>query len=115
MVNKPDYIQYIEIHEGVFSVMKFHLFDSSILKYFDEKSFNRVYEVSKVASTGRASWDEVIFETNQQFYLHLFNNHGDQDQQKYWLHIYYKAEKRNELLFFTTQILKPFKDGSNNN
>lgn len=114
MVNKPDYIQYIEIHEGVFSVMKFHLFDSSILKYFDEKSFNRVYEVSKVASTGRASWDEVIFETNQQFYLHLFN-YGDQDQQKYWLHIYYKAEKRNELLFFTTQILKPFKDGSNNN
>lgn len=112
MVNKPDYIQFIEVQDGVFSVMKFHKFGQEIIKYLDDKNFTRVYEVSIVSKVGKAKWSEVIFKTKQDFYLHLVN---DTDDEEYSLNIYYKADKRNELLFLTSQILKPFKDGIINN
>jgi len=112
MVTKPDYLQFLELQEGVFSVMKFHTFDKEILKYLDEKNFKRVFEESTVSKTGKASWYEVIFETNQQFYIHLKLSERVEEE-SYWMHIYYKPEKRNELLFFTTQILKPFREKTN--
>jgi hypothetical protein len=37
-----------------------------------------------------------------------------EDDEQYWLNIYYKPDRRNELIFFTTQVLKPIKDGTNN-
>ena len=114
MVNKPDYIINSEKTEGIYSVMVFHLFDPSIIKYLDEKNYQRVYEEGRVKNSGKAKWIEIIFKTQQPFYLHIINNMEEDDEQ-YWLNIYYKAENRKELLFFTTQILKPFKDGTNNN
>jgi len=113
MVNKPDYIQFIELQEGVFSYMKFHQFDKSILKYLDDKSFERVFEVGIVSKSGKARWSEVIYKTKQSFFLHLESN--NEDDESYWLTIYYKPEKKNELLLFTNQMLKPFKEGDINN
>lgn len=113
MVNKPDYIQFIEIQEGVFSVMKFPTFDLNVLKYFDEKKYERVYEVGVVSKTGKAKWNEVIFKTKQEFFLHFACD--NEEQEEYKLNIYYKADKRNELIFFTTQVLKPFRDGTTDN
>ena len=109
---KPEYIQYLELQEGVFSLMKFHTFESAILKYFDDKKYDRVFEYGVVSSNGKAKWEEVIFKTKQEFYL-SFKSMGLGDE--YLLDIYYKPEKRNELLFFTNQLLKPFKDGTTNN
>lgn len=106
MVNKPDYIQFIELQEGVFSIMKFPTFEIGIIKYLDEKTFDRVYEVSTVNKSGKAKWEEVIYKTKQEFYLHLYK--VDYAEENYWMNIYYKPEKRNELLFFTTQVIKPF-------
>lgn len=108
---KPEFIQYLELQEGVFSVMKFHRFDKNILKYFDEKKYDRVFEIGVVNLTGKARWDEVIYKTKQEFYLGFKST---DDGEFYILDIYYKPEKRNELLFFTNQILKPFKDGTIN-
>ena len=113
MVSKPGYIIDLENKEGVFSIMRFHKFDSFVIKYLDDKKTLRVFEEGYVKSSGKAKWVEVIFKTAQPFYLHFINDNEDDEQ--YWLNIYYKAENRNELLFFTTQVLKPIKDGTTNN
>ena len=113
MVTKPDYIQFIELQDGVFSVMKFHQFDASIIKYLDGKSFDRVFEIGIVNKSGKARWAEVIYKTKQSFYFHLISN--NEEEESFWLNIYYKPENRSELLLLTTQILKPFKDGAIDN
>lgn len=109
---KPDFIQFTELQEGVFSIMKFHRFEKGIIKYFDDKKYDRVYEFGVVNSNGKARWEEVIYKTKQDFYL---NFKSSEDGEEYLLDIYYKPEKRNELLFFTNQLLKPFKDGAIDN
>lgn len=108
---KPDFIQFIELQEGVFSVMKFHRFDIDVVKYFDDKQLQRVYELGFVPITGKAKWEEVIFKSKQEFYLHFKLT----EENDYKLDIYYKPEKRNELLFFTSRLLKPYIDGTTNN
>lgn len=113
MVNKPDYIINVEKQEGILSIMKFHSFDEYALKFLDEKKYERVFEEGSVKTSGKAKWNEIIYKTTQSFFLHFFSNSEDDEQ--YWLNIYYKPEKRNELIFFTTQILKPIKDGATNN
>lgn len=110
-MTKPDYIQFIELQEGVFSIMKFHRFDKDIVKYFDDKQYPRVYEVGLVSKTGKARWDELIFKTKQEFYFHFKSS---DENEEYLLDIYYKPDKRNELLFFTSRVLKPFIDGTVN-
>lgn len=112
-INKPDYIQFIEVQENVFSVMKFHDFDKEIIDYLDKKAFDRVYEVGVVSKSGKAKWSEVIYKTKQNFFIHLTSI--DEDKESFSLTIYYKSEQRGELLIFTTKILKPFKDGANHN
>lgn len=113
MVNKPDFIIDLESKDGVFSIMRFHMFDVFALKYLDEKKYERVYEEGSVKTSGKAKWNEVIYKTAQPFYLHFSNDTEDDEQ--YWLNIYYKPDRRSELIFFTTQVLKPIKDGTNNN
>jgi hypothetical protein len=108
---KPEYIQYIELKDGVFSIMKFHKFNNGIVKYLDEK-FTRVFESGVVHKNGRAKWDEVIYQTKQDFFIHL--KMMDDEYEEYLLDIYYSADKRNELLFLTSKLLKPFIDGTNN-
>ena len=110
MIEKPDYIQFIELQDGVFSVMKFHQFDKEIIKYLDSKSFERVFEIGIVNRTGKARWAQVIYKTKQSFYFHLKSNNAEEEE-NFYLNIYYKPDQRNELLILTTQILKPFKDG----
>jgi hypothetical protein len=112
MVKKPDYILDVEKNDGVLSIMRFHMFDGFALKYLDEKKYERVFEEGSVKSSGKAKWLEVIYKTAQPFYLHFMNDTEDDEQ--YCLNIYYKPDRRNELIFFTTQVLKPIKDGTNN-
>lgn len=113
MVNKPDYIVNVEKEEGILSIMRFHMFDGYALKFLDEKKYERVFEEGTVKTSGKAKWSEVIYKTTQSFFLHFLMD--DEDDEQYWLNIYYKPEKRNELIFFTTQVLKPIKDGTINN
>ena len=110
-MNKNSYIIRLEQTEGVFSVMKFHKFQNNLIKFLDDKKMQRVYEVGNVPANGKASWEQVIFETKQKFYLDV--NYFKTDEE-YGLTIYYKPEQFQELIYFTTQLLKPFKDATNN-
>ena len=73
-------------------------------------STNMFQELSKLIEE-RLHVKEVIFKTKQEFYLEFKIS---EDEEEYLLDIYYKPDKRNELLFFTNQVLKPFKDGTVN-
>lgn len=112
MTKKNSYIEKLEQVDGVFSIMKFHKFQNNLIKYLDEKNFQRVYEVSIVPFNGKATWEEVVYETKQKFYLDVLYSNSDDD---YSLTIYYRPEGFQELIYLTTQLLKPFKDGTNNN
>lgn len=111
-MTKPDYIQFLELNNGVFSLMQFHKFRGEIVGYLDDK-FERVYEFGVVPKKGIAKWKEVIYQTKQNFYMHL--KASENDEEDYFLDIYYMADKRNELLYVTTQLLKPFINGTVNN
>lgn len=108
--NKPEFIRKIEEREGVFSLLDFHNYDKNLFKYLDEKKLTRVFEKGVVSNKGNAKWEEVIFKTNQNFYFHvsLYILNGEEE---FGLTIYYKPEQFKELIFLTTQLLKPFKDG----
>jgi len=110
-MGKPEYIKKIEENEGIFSEMDFHRYTSNLIKYLDDKKLTRVYERGLVSSSGKASWAEVIFQSKQKFYL-LVECIQVNKEDEYSLTIYYKPEQFQELLFFTTQLLKPFKDGT---
>lgn len=112
-MNKPNFIEYLELQEGVFSKMTFPKFKNEIIAYFDDKKITRVFELGIVNGKGKARWDEIIYKTQHGFYLYFCSNR--EESEEYYLDIYYKPEKRQELLFFTTNILKPFKDGTINN
>lgn len=113
-LGKSDFINQLELKEGVFSLLDFHRYQDNLIKYLDEKKLKRVYEKGVVSNRGKAKWEEVIFETAQKFYFQVntINVNGDDE---YGLTIYYKPEQFNELIFLTTQLLKPFKDGAINN
>jgi hypothetical protein len=111
-MEKPNYIEYLELQEGILSKMTFPKFSNEIIKYFDDKKIMRVFESGIVNGKGKARWDEVIYKTKHGFYIYFKSNR--EDSEEYFLDIYYKPETRAELLFFTTNILKPFKDGTIN-
>lgn len=113
-LGKPEYIKQLEDREGIFSLLDFHRYSDNLIKYLDEKKLKRVFEKGVVSNKGKAKWEEVIFETAQKFYFQV-NTINVNGEDEYGLTIYYKPEQFKELIFLTTQILKPFKDGTNNN
>lgn len=95
------------------SIMTFHSFRSDIFKFFDEKKIERVYEKSHIHLDGNAVWSELIYKTNQPFYLFLENK---SDDSPLWnLIIFYKPNQFDELIFFIRQVLKQLRDESINN
>lgn len=112
-LTKPEYIKKLEDNEGIFSILDFHRYSDNLIKYLDIKKLKRVYERGVVSNRGKAKWEEVIFETAQKFYFQV-NTINVNGEDEYGLTIYYKPEQFNELIFLTTQILKPFKDGTTN-
>lgn len=113
-LGKPEYITQIEEKEGIFSLLDFHRYSDNLMKYLDEKKLKRVYEKGVVSNKGKAKWEEVIFETAQKFYFQV-NTINVNGEDEYGLTIYYKPEQFKELIFLTTQLLKPFKDGTDYN
>jgi hypothetical protein len=113
-LGKPEFISQLEIKEGVFSLLDFHRYQDNLIKYLDEKKLKRVFEKGVVSNRGKAKWEEVIFETAQKFYFQV-NTINVNGEDEFGLTIYYKPEQFNELIFLTTQLLKPFKDGTDNN
>lgn len=114
MVGKAEYIIQLERENGVFSLLDFHRYSDNLIKYLEEKNLKVVFQKGVVSNKGKAKWEEVIFETAQKFYFQV-NTINVNGEDEYGLTIYYKPEQFKELIFLTTQLLKPFKDGTVNN
>lgn len=106
----PKYIKRLNKNGDFMSVMTFHHFRTDIFKYFDEKKLERVYEKSHIHLDGDAIWSELIYKTNQSFYLFLENK---SDDSPIWnLTIFYKPNQFDELVFFIRQVLRQLRDES---
>jgi hypothetical protein len=114
-MNKPEYIHNLELKSGVFSVMDCHELKGEFLKYLNEKKLSRVYEKGLMNESGLVKFEEVIFKSQQNFYLFVQIRVIPQSDTISKLTIYYKSEQSNELILFTSQLLKQYKNATTNN
>lgn len=112
---KPEYIQNLESKEGIFSIMVCHELKGDLLKYLSEKKLTRVYEKASIKDGGYIVFEEVIFKSQQNFYLCLKLKTIPQSDTFSYLTIYYKVEQYNELYMFLIQLLKQYKNATTNN
>ena len=112
---KPEYIQNLESKENIFSVMVCHTLKGEFLKYLNEKKLTRVYEKSSMNESGFLNFQEVIFKSQQNFYLFVEIKTIPQSDTISNLTIYYKVEQYNELFLFLSQLLKQYKNATTNN
>jgi hypothetical protein len=114
-MEKPEYIQNLESKDGIFSVMVCHTLKGDFLKYLNEKKLSRVYEKSSMNEGGFLNFEEVIFKSQQNFYLFVGIRKIPQSETIFNLTIYYKVEQYNELFLFLSQLLKQYKNATINN
>ena len=112
---KPEYIQNLESKENIFSVMVCHTLKGEFLKYLNDKKLTRVYEKSSMNESGFLTFQEVIFKSQQNFYLFVEIKTIPQSDTISNLTIYYKVEQYNELFLFLSQLLKQYKNATTNN
>ena len=114
-MDKPEYIQNLESKDGVFSVMVSHELKGEFLKYLNGKKLSRVYEKGLMNESNLVNFEEVIFKSQQNFYLFVQIRVIPQSDTISKLTIYYKSEQYNELFLFTSQLLKQYKNATTNN
>ena len=112
---KPEYIQNLESKENIFSVMVCHTLKGEFLKYLNEKKLTRVYEKSSMNESGFLNFQEVIFKSQQNFYLFVQIRVIPQSDTISNLTIYYNVEQYTELYMFLSQLLKQYKNATTNN
>ena len=114
-MDKPEYIQNLESKDGIFSVMVCHELKGEFLKYLNGKKLSRVYEKGLMNESNLVNFEEVIFKSQQNFYLVVqirLIPHSDTISK---LTIYYKTEQYSELYLFLSQLLKQYKNATTNN
>ena len=109
---KPEYIQNLEAKEDILSKMDCHPINGEFLKFLGEKKFTRVYETSSIDSQGLIRFNEVIFKSQQGFYLYVEKKTQISAEPKFNLTIYYKIEQYTELFMFLLQLLKQYKNAT---
>jgi hypothetical protein len=109
---KPEYIQNLESKEDIFSVMVGPTIKGEFLQYLSEKKITRVYEKSSMNESGLIRFEEVIFKSQQNFFLFLEIKTIPQSDTISNLTIYYKVEQYNELFLFLSQLLKQYKNAT---
>ena len=111
-MNKPEYIQNLESKDGIFSVMVCHELKGEFLKYLNGKKLSRVYEKGLMNESNLVKFEEVIFKSQQNFYLFVEIRVIPQTDTISNLTIYYKTEQYNELYLFSSQLLKQYKNAT---
>lgn len=108
-MDKPRFILELEKNKNVFSSLNVGLQPTGF-KDFIGKKLEIVYEETHLNDNFEIGWDNIIYKTAQPFYIYLsFNENG-------WnIVIYYKPNQFNELKLFLIQLLKQFKNATNNN
>jgi hypothetical protein len=114
-MNKPEYIQNLESKEDVFSVMVGPILKGEFLKFLNDKKLTRVYEKSSMNESGIVKFEEVIFKSQQNFYLFIEIRVNPNVDTNFNLTIYYKTGQYNELYLFLSQLLKQYKNATTNN
>ena len=107
-MKKPYYIQNLESKDNFFSVMVGPEFKGDFLKFLNEKKLTRVYEKSSMNESGLVKFDEVIFKSQQNFYLFVEIRVIPQSDTISNLTIYYNVEQYTELYMFLSQLLKQY-------
>jgi hypothetical protein len=87
-------------------------FKGDFLKFLNEKKLTRVYEKSSMNESGLVKFDEVIFKSQQNFYLFVENRVIPQSDTISNLTIYYNVEQYTELYMFLSQLLKQYKNAT---
>jgi hypothetical protein len=114
-MEKPEYIQNLESKDNFFSVMVCYELKGEFLKFLHERKLTRVYEKSSMTEMGFTKFEEVIFKSQQNFYLHVKIRVIPQSDTISKLTIYYNVEQYNELYLFLSQLLKQYKNETTNN
>ena len=109
---KPEYIQNLESKDGIFSVMVCHELKGEFLKYLNGKKLSRVHEKGLMNESNIVNFEEVIFKSQQNFYLFVEIRVIPQTDTISNLTIYYKTEQYNELYLFSSQLLKQYKNAT---
>jgi hypothetical protein len=87
-------------------------FKGDFLKFLNEKKLTRVYEKSSMNESGLVKFDEVIFKSQQNFYLFVEIRVIPQSDTISNLTIYYNVEQYTELYMFLSQLLKQYKNAT---
>jgi hypothetical protein len=111
-MNKPEYIQNLESKDGIFSVMVSHELKGEFLKYLNGKKLSRVYEKGLMNESNLVNFEEVIFKSQQNFYLFVQIRVIPQSDTISKLTIYYNVEQYTELYMFLSQLLKQYKNAT---
>jgi len=114
-MKKPEYIQNLESKEDVFSVMVGPILKGEFLKFLNDKKLTRVYEKSSMNESGIVKFEEVIFKSQQNFYLCIEIKVNPNVDTNFNLTIYYKTGQYSELYLFLSQLLKQYKNATTNN
>jgi hypothetical protein len=114
-MNKPYYIQNLESKEGALSEVVCHQLEGEFFKFLNKKKLMTVYEKVSSNKEGLIKHEEVIFRSQQGFYLCIENKTQISAEPKFNLTIYYKVEQNTELFMFLSQLLKQFKNDTTTN
>jgi hypothetical protein len=106
----PKYIEKFEEKNGVLSIMKIDQVKIGVIEFLDKKTL-RVWENGSLVVSGKIVWEEVIYKTNQAFFMYVRKSTVD----NFILTIYYKSEQLNELKIFINQINKQLRNGAIDN
>lgn len=103
----PKYIEKVEDKNGTLSIMRMDLVKDGVIDFLDKK-ISRVWENGLFDSSGKIIWEEVIYKTNQGFFMYVKKNF----EGNFNLTIYYKSEQLNELKIFINQTNKQLRNGA---
>ena len=107
----PKYIKRIEDKDGVMSLMEIHSIREDIVDFLDKKLI-RVWEQGFFDNNNKISWEDVIYKTNQRFFIRVLNSEVFGSPS---MTIYYKSEQLNELKIFINQLNKQIRNGTTDN
>jgi uncharacterized protein YdeI (YjbR/CyaY-like superfamily) len=101
----PRYIKIFEDKNGILSIMTLNSIQDKVIEFLDKK-ITRVWERGMFNTSNQIIWEEVIYKTNQGFFIYVKKN----DDNIITLTIYYKSEQLNELKIFINQTNKQLRN-----
>lgn len=116
MINKPEYI--LKLENEFYSSIICNQMNGDLLKFLGKRKLTKVYEFSQLNKEDVIQTEQVVFKSQQGFYLFVeddrYWNEENNLKLRFKLTIYYKIDQENELKLFLPQLLKQFKNDTTN-